>query len=659
MGENTKFHPITIDLNEFKLRIALKNRIELTLHFNSPSRSFYLSVIAFFFKEMKKQGKVTSIPLEGHLDLLALLNDTVGFSAGSSDKEHLLPRIYRKWQHALPDLEEAPLFKVVGRKRLYDEGTGKTYPFTDAEKDNWANLFEYRGSEEHVRLRFSIDKIGASLDDVVIVYEDSLNGEAWDRFLSSLKEKVESAPETVVVQSPPGVPEAPVSSPREQGPLLQSRHRRIALIAVIAVVLGLTALAFWRFSLTPAPVKKASLERMAFPLPDKPSIAVLPFVNMSDDPKQEFFSDGLTEEIITDLSKSPHLFVIARSSTYKYKNKPVEPRQVSEELGVQYVVEGSIRRSGEKVRIAVQLIDAVNGYHLWAESFDRETKDFFTVQSEIALRIMEPLHVKLKVGGFEGEEGVSGKSLEVFLKRMEALEGLHLYTKEGLARAHQLLEEIIALEPDDPWGYQNLAMTYQADVWIGTSKSPKDSLAKAIELAQKAVSLRESGASGQAILAYLYGLTRQYDKAVSTAERALALNPNYLGIIKHCGAALAYSGHYEEALPLIVRAARMDPSIAQSFVVSSMGYRMVGRYEEAYGEAKKAVKLNPKSQLSQISLAATSILTGREEEAYAAAAEILKINPVFSVEQYGRNLPYKEKSQIDLVVEVLRKAGLK
>ena len=495
MGENAKFYPITIDLNEFKLRIALKNRIELTLHFNSPSRSFYLSVIAFVVNEMKKQGKVTSIPLEGHLDLLALLNDTVGFSAGSSDKEHLLPRIYRKWQHALPDLEEAPLFKVVGRKRLYDEGTGKTYPFTDAEKDNWANLFEYRGSEEHVRLRFSIDKIGASLDDVVIVYEDSLNGEAWDRFLSSLKEKVESAPETVVVQSPPGVPEAPVSPPREQGPVLQSRHRRIALIAVIAVVLGLTALAFWRFSLTPAPVKKASLERMAFPLPDKPSIAVLPFVNMSDDPKQEFFSDGLTEEIITDLSKSPHLFVIARSSTYKYKNKPVEPRQVSEELGVRYVVEGSIRRSGEKVRIAVQLIDAVNGYHLWAESFDRETKDFFTVQSEIALRIMQPLHVKLKAGGFEGEGGeVSGKSLEVFLKRMEALEGLHLYTKEGLARAHQLLEEIIALEPDDPWGYQNLAMTYQADVWIGTSKSPKDSLAKAIELAQKAVSLRESAA---------------------------------------------------------------------------------------------------------------------------------------------------------------------
>ena len=134
MGENAKFYPITIDLNEFKLRIALKNRIELTLHFNSPSRSFYLSVIAFVVNEMKKQGKVTSIPLEGHLDLLALLNDTVGFSAGSSDKEHLLPRIYRKWQHALPDLEEAPLFKVVGRKRLYDEGLARPIPLPTLKK---------------------------------------------------------------------------------------------------------------------------------------------------------------------------------------------------------------------------------------------------------------------------------------------------------------------------------------------------------------------------------------------------------------------------------------------------------------------------------------------------------------------------------------------
>ena len=172
---NTKFHAVIIDLNEFKLHIALKNRIELTLHFNSPSRRFYLSVIALVVNEMKREGKITSIPLERHHDLLALLNETIGGSAGSSETETMLSRIYGKWRHALPNLEEAPLFMVLGRKKGYEEGIGKTYSFTETEKDNWANLFEYKGSHENVRLKFAIDNIGASLNDVEIIYEDYLN----------------------------------------------------------------------------------------------------------------------------------------------------------------------------------------------------------------------------------------------------------------------------------------------------------------------------------------------------------------------------------------------------------------------------------------------------------------------------------------------------
>jgi hypothetical protein len=146
MTGNAKPHPITIDLNQFKLHIALKNRIELTLHFNSPSRRFYFSVIALVVNEMKRQGKITSIPLERHHDLLALLNETIGGSAGSSEEENLLPRIYKKWQHALPNLEEAPLFMVLGKKKGYEEGIGKTYHFTEAEKDSWANLLSTKGA---------------------------------------------------------------------------------------------------------------------------------------------------------------------------------------------------------------------------------------------------------------------------------------------------------------------------------------------------------------------------------------------------------------------------------------------------------------------------------------------------------------------------------
>ena len=202
---------IQIDLNEFKLHLHLKNRTQLTLHFNSPSRRFYLSVIALVVNEMKKLGKIKSIPLQEHLDLLALLNESVGGAAGSSDKENLLPRIYRKWKNALPNLEEAPLFKVLGKKKEEGDGAiGKIYSFTDAEKDGWANLFEYVGSDENVRLKFAIDKIGVGLNETSIIFGDSRNGEAWDQFISSLKkkeEKEESAPvEETAVPEPPAVP---------------------------------------------------------------------------------------------------------------------------------------------------------------------------------------------------------------------------------------------------------------------------------------------------------------------------------------------------------------------------------------------------------------------------------------------------------------------
>ena len=189
MIENSR-PSIQIDLNEFKLHLHLKSKPQLTFHFNSPSRSFYLSVIALVVNEMKRMEKIKSIPLQEHLDLLALLNETIGGAAGSSDKENLLPRIYRKWKHALPNLEEAPLFKVLGKKKEEeDEAIGKVYSFTDVEKDGWANLFDYMGSEENVRLKFAIDKIGVGLNETSIIFEDSRNGEAWNQFIASLKKE--------------------------------------------------------------------------------------------------------------------------------------------------------------------------------------------------------------------------------------------------------------------------------------------------------------------------------------------------------------------------------------------------------------------------------------------------------------------------------------
>jgi len=661
---NTKIHPITIDLNEFKLHIALKDKNELTLHFNSPSRRFYLTVIAFVVNEMKRKGKITSIPLEGHYDLLALLNKTIGEAAGSSEKEHLLPRIYRKWKDVMPNLEEAHLFKVLGKKKEYDEGVAKTYHFTEAEKDNWANLFEYIGSEEHVRLKFAIDKIGVSLDDVEIVYEDSLNGDAWDKFLSCLKERVEKVPEAEPVRSEPETPET-ISVPARKEVSRQSPYRRIALAAIIVVIAGAATLAIWKLYLKPIAVKRASMERMAFPLPEKPSIAVLPFVNMSKDPEQEFFSDGLTEEIITALSKSPYLFVVARTSTLAYKGKSIPVDQVAQELRVRYVLEGSVRRAGDQVRISAQLIDAKTGHHQWAERYDGNMRDVFAIQDEIASKIMKTLQVKLRVGPDPSETRGGSKNAEAYLKSVEATQQLLRCTEEGRAQAQRLFEEVIALEPDFSRGYSGLALCYglEANSRGRGSAFYNESRARATDLAQKALSLNETDAINHAVLAYLFALTKQHDKAVVRAERALALEANSFLVLDFSGLALMYSCRGKEALAVFEKAERLNPSYAFTPIHFSWVYLLLGRYEEAFEQAQKAVERNRQSAfgqfVAQLLLAATCNLTGREAEARAAARKFLDISPNFSVERWRNNLAFKDNDQIDLMINALRKAGLK
>jgi adenylate cyclase len=404
----------------------------------------------------------------------------------------------------------------------------------------------------------------------------------------------------------------------------------------------------------------ASTERMAFPLPDKPSIAVLAFVNMSDDPKQEFFSDGMTEEIITALSKSPYLFVIARQSTFAYKNKPVKVKQVSEELGVRYVLEGSVRRSGEKVRITAQLIDAMTGYHLWAERYDRNIQEIFALQDEIALKIMKTVHEKLEVGQQPRVLGRGARNLEAFLKAMEAREHFYRDTKEDNALARKLYEEATLLDPEYAFAYAGLASTYMLDVWVGTSKSPEESVGRAIELAERAVALDESEPVAQAILGHFYTYAGEFNRALAHAERGLALDPNSYIVLYNVAVVFTQSGLPEEAIPLFQKAMRLSPfPPAIFFARMSVAYGLVGRFDEAVEQAKKAVEQEPKNPFTYLSLAASCILAGREEEARAAATEVLKINPTFSVKQFARIIPYRDTSQIERIIEALRKAGLK
>jgi len=399
-------------------------------------------------------------------------------------------------------------------------------------------------------------------------------------------------------------------------------------------------------------------------LPDLPSIAVLPFENMSGDPKQEFFSDGITESIITALSKVPRLFVIARNSTFTYKGKPVKAKQVSEELGVRYVLEGSVQRSADRIRINAQLIDALTGHHLWAERYDRDLTDLFALQDEITMKILTATRVSLTEGEissayskyYRGKQG-----FDCFLKLMEATKYSDRRNIEDNNVARRLTEEAISMCPENPVGYAQLSGVYLMDWLLGNTKSPRETYEKSEELAKKALAMDDSIPMAHIQLVYLYFNKREYDKAIAEGERAVALDPSGSGAYTAYANALLFACRPEEAIPLFQKAIRLNPNAsASAFVYLGHALRNTGRFEEALSAYKKALQRAPDFIVTHIGLATTYSLMGREKEARAEAEEVLRINPKFLLDYYAsQGAKYKDQSENDKVINAMRKLGLK
>jgi adenylate cyclase len=408
-------------------------------------------------------------------------------------------------------------------------------------------------------------------------------------------------------------------------------------------------------------LRKAGLpEKPPLPLPDKPSIAVLPFVNMSDEKSQEYLSDGLTEEIITALSKLPDIFVIARNSSFVYKGKPVNVQQVSRELGVKYVLEGSVRRSGDQLRITAQLIDATTGNHLWAERYDRQMKDLFALQDKITLEILKSLDVKLSAGDRARFWGKGTENLEAYIKFLESREIIAQRNKDSNVKARPMAEEIIRLDPHYPTGYYTLAILNMMDVVLGISKSPRDSLIKAIELCEKAVSLDDSHASAHALLGFLYVHVREHDKGVIQAERAIEIAPHSSDAHSWLAQVLNYTGRAQEAAVHMDKAFRLNPLAPPAWYYAHAvhAYRLLGRYEDSVKFSKEMLMIAPKDFAGHLGLVMGYAALGRDEEAQAAAQEFLRTDPKFSAERYARSQPYKDAVQAKNVLELMLKAGL-
>jgi len=402
------------------------------------------------------------------------------------------------------------------------------------------------------------------------------------------------------------------------------------------------------------------VENREFPLPAAPSIAVLPFTNMSGDPAQEYFSDGITEEIITWLSKIPRLFVTARHSTFVFKGKVVSIREVGQQLGVRYVLEGSVRKSGERVRVTAQLIDVKTDQHVWANRYDRELKDVFAIQDEITMNIIVALQVKLTEGEQAALRARGTYNLEAYLKLLQAMDYLKQISKGGNILARQKYQEAVALAPEYASAYAGIAWTCLLEPWHGWSDSPAESLKLAMEYAQKGLALDESFSDAHAALGLVYLLMRQWDKAAEECELAVSLHPNSADNIVFLAMVFRAVGRVEEALALLNKAVRLNP-MPPDFYLHEFGscYRLMGRYDEAIAILKRVLDGNPNYLNSRINLIATYVMSGKEEAARAEAMEVLRQSPDFSVERILKNFPYKDQKILDGLKEYWLKAGLK
>jgi adenylate cyclase len=413
------------------------------------------------------------------------------------------------------------------------------------------------------------------------------------------------------------------------------------------------------------PLEVASKEKMAFPLPDKPSIAVLPFVNMSGSPEQEYFCDGITDQIITSLSMIPRLFVIARNSTFVYKGKAVKVQKVAEEMGVRFVLEGSIQRSEGRVRILVQLIDAIKGIHLWSERYDRDLKDLFVLQDEITRQIMTALQVKLTEGEYASGIAESTSNLKALECYWRAAEHFFRFAKEDNAAARQWAQKAVELDPKFAGGWAQMGWTYLWDVNFGWSQSPVQSMKGALECAQKAIGLSDSCAKAYGLMGYINLLNRKFDEAIENGEKAVRINPNDPIMLSILAGIMHYNGKFDESIALVKNAMRLCPYYPAIFLIQlSMSYFLAGRYEEALAASELMLARAHKGEFSPFmahtSLAEAYIGLGQDQKARAHAEEMLKINPNYSLADQRKSMYYyRDPSHLERHIDALRKAGLK
>jgi adenylate cyclase len=405
----------------------------------------------------------------------------------------------------------------------------------------------------------------------------------------------------------------------------------------------------------------AAAASAARPLPQKPSIAVLPFANMSGDAEQEYFSDGITEDIITNLSRNHSFFVISRSTSFTFKGPAIDVGKVARELGVRYVLEGSVRRAGNRLRITAQLIDASSSHHLWADRYDRELADVFAVQDEIARNITGAIAPGIISAEIQHAQRKDPSQLDAWDRTVRAHWHIRRFTRDDLAEARHLLSEAIALDPANSMALSDLAFARHFEAVFGWGDEPAESHARLGEAARKAVAIDESDAMAHTSLAIFDLFSGRHEEARRRLNRALDLDPNSMFARGYLGVSYGFGGDREAALSNLEEALRLSPRgplVVIWYLCKGWAALTAERYEEAIEFATQAGEANSEFSDIYAVLASANGNLGRATAAVAALNELLRRMPELTVSDERLNRPFMRVADRERFLEGLRKAGM-
>jgi adenylate cyclase len=439
---------------------------------------------------------------------------------------------------------------------------------------------------------------------------------------------------------------------------------RVLSLAGLAIIIA-TIVLVQHLSLKLQPTKpqptSASIparEKPALALPSIPSIAVLPFTNVSGDPQQEYFNDGITDQLINDLSQLPGLFVIARNSSFAYKGKPTTESEIGKELGVKYLLEGSVRKAADQVRIGVELVDASTGREMWTQNYNEPLKNVFAVQDEIVNKVVTTLGLLFKLEEMRlPHSGPSYRTqnMEAFDDLLRAQEAMWRLTKDGNARARQWAQKVIELDPQYPAGYVVLGQIYWGSALFQWSENPQADLERSTKLAQEALTMDNSNVYALALLCSDDWMLRRFDRSVAEGERAVAINPNYAEGYVALAVALNLSNKPEEALRAVQKAMQLDPSRHDSYAFyAAIALVLMAQYQQAIPLLKSNLTVYPDNVWAHANLVVAYTELARDDDARAEAAEVMRISPRFS---WGKT--NKDESVNRRYNDDMRKAGLK